>query len=81
MGDLALLGCPALGEQPSPLTFPLWHQIIAPYRAENWQTTQRKPERPVPTLVDLWLGAGCQNRDTTKQRSGDCLATQRLPSP
>lgn len=38
-----------------------------------------KPEPPIPTDIGLWLGTGRQNRDTTRQRSGDRLATLLTP--
>lgn len=69
---------------PGGAAFPTHLPLVAPGNCSLQSrklAEHAKPEPPIPTHVDLWLGPGCQYRNTTKQRSGDCLATQRLPSP
>lgn len=82
--DLALLGFPALGGAaslpylPFPFVLPNGHF----FQSGNWLTMQRKPEPLIHShSVGLWLGAGHHNRYTKRWRSGDCLATQHLPTP
>lgn len=59
-----------------PSFFPLRHQMVTPSRAETG-----RPEPLILTYMGLLLGTGHQNRDTKRWRSGDYLASLRLPTP
>lgn len=63
------------------LSFPLVPPNGHSFQSGHWQTTQRQPEPLILTHTNLWLGVGHQDRDTKRWRSGDCPATQRLPTP
>lgn len=77
--DLVLLGYPALAEQPSLFTFPVWHHVVS-LKVETGRPLKARTSSlgPNGSVSD---GYRCQNRDTMWQRSSDLLATQRLHIP